>query len=132
MLLLSVHVFIKMDRFELMAAQLLLHLLPERVEWCDDYCETLFVHPRTKARRMQPSCLNGSCYSDGYYIRIFKLCLDRLGLKITKMISKVWIKFSFDFLDTQGVCSDSECDFHKAIETKQIFVDSVLTGFTAC
>jgi len=26
-----------------MAAQLLLHMLPERVEWCDDYCETLFI-----------------------------------------------------------------------------------------
>jgi len=35
--------FIKMDRFELMAAQLLLHLLPEHVEWCGDYYETVFV-----------------------------------------------------------------------------------------
>jgi len=35
--------FIKMDRFELMAAQLLLYLLPEYVEWCGDYCETVFI-----------------------------------------------------------------------------------------
>ena len=34
---------IKMDCFNLMAAQLLLHLHPEHVEWCGDYCETVFI-----------------------------------------------------------------------------------------
>ena len=118
--------FIKMYRFELMAAQLLLYLLPKCVEWCDDYYDTVFIEGQRPVERSSLAC---SCCSGGYNIRIFKLCLDRLDLKITKMIFNVWIKFSFDFLDTRGVCSHSECGFHKAIETKQMFVGSDLTGF---
>ena len=118
--------FIKMDRFELMAAQLPLHLLPECVEWCDDYYETVFIEEQWPVECSSLAC---SCCSDGYNIRIFKLCLDQLGLKITKMISEVWIKFSFDFLDTRGACSHSECVFSQSNRDKEMFVGSDLTGF---
>jgi len=46
----------KMDYFELMVAQLLLHLLPECVESCDDYCEILFIKEQWPMK-MQQSCL---------------------------------------------------------------------------